>query len=67
MNNNLSLIIVAGSFVLSACNYTSQNHMKSKNVNIDFKQTGLGGDNSWGAWAWKKYQLLPLLYIFTNH
>lgn len=35
------------------------------NVNIDFKQTGVGGDNSWGAWPWKKYQLSPRNYHYS--
>lgn len=37
------------------------------NVNVDFKQTGVGGDNSWGANAWKKYQLKPQDYNYTFH
>ena len=35
------------------------------NVNVDFKQTGIGGDNSWGATAWKKYQLKPQDYSYS--
>jgi len=35
------------------------------NVNVDFKQTGVGGDNSWGAQAWKKYQLKPQNYSYS--
>ena len=27
------------------------------NLNIDFKQMGVGGDNSWGALPHKKYQI----------
>jgi beta-galactosidase len=31
------------------------------NINIDYGQTGVGGDNSWSpnAWAHKKYRILP--------
>lgn len=29
------------------------------NLNIDYKQTGVGGDNSWGAKPWQKYTLEP--------
>ena len=35
------------------------------NVNIDYKQTGIGGDNSWGATAWKKYQLKAKDYSYS--
>ncbi|WP_189637884.1 glycoside hydrolase family 2 TIM barrel-domain containing protein [Thalassotalea sp. HSM 43] len=35
------------------------------NVNVDFKQTGVGGDNSWGASAWQKYQLKPQDYRYS--
>lgn len=35
------------------------------NVNVDFKQTGVGGDNSWGAHAWSKYQLTPQDYHYS--
>ncbi|MEW6997815.1 glycoside hydrolase family 2 TIM barrel-domain containing protein [Colwelliaceae bacterium BS250] len=35
------------------------------NVNIDYKQTGIGGDNSWGASAWKKYQLNAKDYSYS--
>ena len=31
---------------------------KSITVNIDYKQTGVGGDNSWGARPHKEYTLL---------
>jgi beta-galactosidase len=34
-------------------------------VNVDFKQTGMGGDNSWGAEAWKKYQLKAKDYNYS--
>ncbi|WP_162272301.1 glycoside hydrolase family 2 TIM barrel-domain containing protein [Thalassotalea crassostreae] len=35
------------------------------NVNVDYKQTGVGGDNSWGASAWKEYQLHPKDYSYS--
>jgi len=35
------------------------------NVNVDFKQSGVGGDNSWGASAWKKYQLKAKDYNYS--
>jgi len=35
------------------------------NVNIDYKQSGVGGDNSWGAQAWKKYQLKAKDYNYS--
>jgi len=34
-------------------------------VNIDYKQSGVGGDNSWGAQAWKKYQLKAKDYNYS--
>jgi len=34
-------------------------------VNVDFKQTGVGGDNSWGAHAWDKYQLKAKDYSYS--
>ncbi|WP_394176523.1 glycoside hydrolase family 2 TIM barrel-domain containing protein [Thalassotalea litorea] len=34
-------------------------------VNVDYKQTGVGGDNSWGATAWEKYQLMPKDYQYS--
>lgn len=36
------------------------------NVNIDYKQMGVGGDNSWGLMPLKKYQIMPgdLSYSF---
>ncbi len=34
-------------------------------LNIDYKQTGVGGDNSWGARTHKKYTLLPKEYSYT--
>lgn len=33
-------------------------------VNIDYKQTGVGGDNSWGAKTYLKYTLLPDTYSY---
>jgi len=30
---------------------------KTTTINIDYRQMGLGGVNSWGAWPLKKYQL----------
>ena len=35
------------------------------NVNVDFKQTGVAGDNSWGAHAWEKYQLKAKDYSYS--
>ncbi|MCA0900805.1 glycoside hydrolase family 2 TIM barrel-domain containing protein [Microbulbifer agarilyticus] len=35
------------------------------NVNVDYKQTGVGGDNSWGAIAWEKYQLPAQNYSYS--
>ena len=39
------------------------------NINIDYGQTGVGGDNSWSpnAWAHKKYRIQPgnLKYTYT--
>lgn len=29
------------------------------NINIDYKQMGVGGDNSWGLMALDKYQIKP--------
>ncbi|WP_019028874.1 glycoside hydrolase family 2 TIM barrel-domain containing protein [Colwellia piezophila] len=34
-------------------------------VNVDFKQTGIAGDNSWGAHAWDKYQLKAKDYSYS--
>jgi beta-galactosidase len=34
-------------------------------LNIDYRQSGVGGDNSWGARPWKKYQLQPKNYTFA--
>ncbi len=38
------------------------------NLNIDYKQMGVGGDNSWGAQAHDQYQIKPnerLIYGFV--
>tara|TARA_B100000809_G_C14896184_1_gene444504 strand:- start:47 stop:553 length:507 start_codon:yes stop_codon:yes gene_type:complete len=35
------------------------------NVNVDFKQIGMGGDNSWGAEPWEKYQLETKNYSYS--
>ncbi len=34
-------------------------------LNIDYKQMGIGGDNSWGARTWDKYQLKPQNYRYS--
>ena len=34
-------------------------------LNIDYKQTGVGGDNSWGARAYEQYQLKPQNYEYS--
>lgn len=34
-------------------------------LNIDYKHTGVGGDDSWGAKPLDKYLLLPKLYAFS--
>jgi len=34
-------------------------------VNIDYRQSGVGGDNSWGARAWDRYQLKPGDYHYA--
>ncbi|PLV59923.1 glycoside hydrolase family 2 TIM barrel-domain containing protein [Thermotoga sp. KOL6] len=34
-------------------------------VNIDYKQMGLGGDDSWGALPHPEYRLLPRFYHYT--
>lgn len=40
------------------------------NINIDYKQMGVGGDNSWGAMPHKAYQIQPknlsLVYIISK-
>ena len=37
------------------------------NINIDYKQMGIGGDNSWGRMPHKQYQINPrdLSYSYT--
>ncbi len=34
-------------------------------VNIDFKQMGVGGDNSWGAWTHDEYRLTGKAYSYS--
>ena len=34
-------------------------------INIDYKQTGVGGDNSWGAWPYPRYRLFPKNYSYS--
>jgi beta-galactosidase len=34
------------------------------NINIDYGQTGVGGDNSWGAKPYPKYTLFPQKYSY---
>jgi beta-galactosidase len=34
-------------------------------VDIDFKQMGVGGDNSWGAWTHEKYRLTASKYSYS--
>jgi len=44
------------------------NDIKPRNLTslqIDYKQTGVGGDNSWGARTHKQYSLLDKKYTFT--
>ena len=45
--------------------YTDIKKRNLVNVNIDYKQSGVGGDNSWGAQAWKKYQLKAADYSYS--
>ncbi|NJM16483.1 MAG: hypothetical protein HC896_14870 [Bacteroidales bacterium] len=42
-------------------------HRDMVNLNIDYKQTGVGGDDSWGALPHQKYILFPeaMQYSFT--
>jgi len=35
------------------------------NLNIDYKQTGVAGDNSWGARPYQKYTLFPQPYSYS--
>lgn len=34
------------------------------NINVDYKQMGVGGDDSWGAWPHVQYQIKPQDYIY---
>ena len=34
-------------------------------LNIDYKQTGVGGDNSWGAKTWDEYIIKPNSYQYS--
>lgn len=34
-------------------------------INIDYKQMGVGGDNSWGAWTHDKYRLTKKEYKYS--
>lgn len=34
-------------------------------VNIDYKQMGVGGDNSWGAWTHPEYRLTEKAYAYS--
>lgn len=34
-------------------------------LDIDYKQTGVGGDNSWGRKTYEKYQLIPKDYEYS--
>ena len=34
-------------------------------INLDFKQMGVGGDNSWGAWPHEKYRLSAGKYSYS--
>ncbi len=34
-------------------------------VNIDYKQMGVGGDNSWGAWTHEQYRLTSKAYSYS--
>lgn len=48
-------------------NYKHLNDLKPREevfLNIDFKQMGVGGDNSWGARPHDPYQLFPQPYTF---
>ena len=40
------------------------------NINIDYKQMGVGGDNSWGAMPHEEYQIQPknlsFIYIISK-
>jgi beta-galactosidase len=34
-------------------------------VNVDYKQMGVGGDNSWGAWTHDQYRLTEKEYRYS--
>ena len=34
-------------------------------VNVDYKQMGVGGDNSWGAWTHDQYRLMKKEYSYS--
>jgi len=34
-------------------------------INIDYKQMGVGGDNSWGAWTHDEYRLMEKAYNYS--
>ena len=34
-------------------------------VNIDYKQMGVGGDDSWGAWTHEQYRLTGKEYKYS--
>ncbi|HBL75157.1 MAG: beta-galactosidase [Bacteroidetes bacterium GWF2_42_66] len=36
-------------------------------VGVNFKQMGVGGDNSWGAWTHKEYRLTDREYSYSFH
>jgi len=55
---------------LTRKNYRHTIDMKSKQeifLNIDFKQMGVGGDNSWGARPHRQYTLPAAIYKFSFH
>lgn len=44
------------------------NDVKPRNmtsINIDYKQMGVGGDNSWGAWTHDEYRLREKEYQYS--
>lgn len=45
--------------------YTEIKKRDLVNVNVDYKQTGVGGDNSWGAKAWEQYRLNAKDYSYS--
>lgn len=51
---------------LEKANHTNELHMQDfVSVNIDYKQMGLGGDNSWGALPHKEYILRAKPYHYA--